>query len=433
MTPQSAFFVMMPIRPEAHDELAALLEGMNVEPGHADPRNALVPFGAFDGLHFARICILRDNTVGDVGAYGIAPTSYPDYLALLGDVDGSADAFFQELADRAGPGLARLFSHCEGFGRGGDVLVFMRRHVVDAAAAYVNWRGRTMLQIREEAAIHEAVEAFLDRSAAATASATPLELHAMLRHFLSDEISAGRLTMTPEAPTSWGWLLANALSAIVPVLLLILLAPLAIVGGAILLLLVRRHETRDPEICPRVDLAYRERIAFTEDRDVTNAFSAVGTLKPGAVRRVMSIVGLWILSYAVQHFYGAGRLARVRTIHFARWVWIDRKRRLVFMSNYDGSLESYMDDFINKAGFGLNFVFSNGIGYPKTQWLLNGGCKDEQKFKNFLHRHQFYTNVWYNAHPGLTAVDLERNARIRAGLEASSLSAADAGEWAAML
>ena len=433
MTPQSAFFVMMPIRPEAHDELAALLEGMNAEPGHADPRNSLIPFGAFERLHFARVCILRDNTLGDVAAYGIAPTSYPDYLALLGDVDGSADSFLRELADGAGAGLAKLFSHCEGFGPGDDVLAFMRRHGVGAAAAYVNWRGRTMLQIREEAAIREAVEAFLDRDAAATASATPLELHAMLRHFLSDEIAAGRLTMTPEAPTQWGWLLANALSAIVPILLLILLAPLAIVGGAILLLLVRRQEVRDPEICPRVDLAYRERIAFTEDRDVTNPFSAVGTLKPGPVRRVMSIVGLWILSYAVQHIYGAGRLARVRTIHFARWVWIDQKRRLVFMSNYDGSLESYMDDFINKAGFGLNFVFSNGIGYPKTSWLLSDGCKDEQKFKNFLHRHQFYTNVWYNAHPGLTAVDLERNRRIRAGLEASSLSREDAGAWAALL
>jgi len=129
----------------------------------------------------------------------------------------------------------------------------------------------------------------------------------------------------------------------------------------------------------------------------------------------------------------AGRLARVRTIHFARWVWLDGKRRLTFMSNYDGSLESYMDDFINKAGFGLNFVFSNGIGYPKTRWLLGGGSKDEQKFKNFLHRHEFATQVWYNAHPGLTAVDLERNARVRNGLEARSLTAREAREWAALL
>jgi hypothetical protein len=151
------------------------------------------------------------------------------------------------------------------------------------------------------------------------------------------------------------------------------------------------------------------------------------------LRLVVSLLGLQILSYAVTHVYTAGRLARVRTIHFARWVWIDGNQRLAFMSNYDGSLESYMDDFINKAGFGLNFVFSNGIGYPKTRWLLADGCKDEQKFKNFLHRHQFYTHVWYNAHPGLTAVDLERNSRIRAGLEARSMTPVQAREWAALL
>jgi hypothetical protein len=35
---------------------------------------------------------------------------------------------------------------------------------------------------------------------------------------------------------------------------------------------------------------------------------------------------------------------------------------MLFASNYDGSLESYMDDFINKVAWGLNLVFSNGVG-----------------------------------------------------------------------
>ena len=78
---------------------------------------------------------------------------------------------------------------------------------------------------------------------------------------------------------------------------------------------------------------------------------------------------------------------------------------MIFASNYDGSLESYMDDFINKVAFGLNVVFSNGIGYPRTNWLLLDGAKDEQKFKDFLRRHQMPTQVWYNACPGLTALD----------------------------
>ena len=289
-----------------------------------------------------------------------------------------------------------------------------------------------MLQIREEAALREAMERYLDENAAAS-SATPVELHAMLRHYLSGEIAATRLTMTPDPPTHFGWWLSNAFAAVAPVLIAVVLSPLLTVLAVVLLVLVRIREASDARDLSSVDPDRRETIATTEDRGPTNAFSAVGTLKPGAVRGIVSFFGLLILNYASRHIYTRGRLARVRTIHFARWVWIDGKRRLAFMSNYDGSLESYMDDFINKAGFGLNFVFSNGIGYPKTQWLLAGGCKDEQKFKNFLYRHQFYTQVWYNAHSGLTAVDLQRNADIRAGLDASELTVPRARAWAALL
>jgi hypothetical protein len=119
----------------------------------------------------------------------------------------------------------------------------------------------------------------------------------------------------------------------------------------------------------------------------------------------------------------------VTTIQFARWVFLDDKRRVLFCSNYDGSLESYMDDFINKVAFGLNVVFSNGIGYPSTNWLILDGAKDDQKFKDFLRRHELPTDVWYNAHPGLTALDKRRNALIREGLEKSSMSDRQIQEW----
>lgn len=433
MTPQSAFFILAPVRPEAENDLVALLETMNAQPGHADPQNRLVPFGAYDQLHFARICLVRDNTLADVAAYGLSPPGYPVYLAFLGDVDDDAETFLQELGERSAPGLAELFSHCQGFERGTDVLAWMKRHSVQAAAWYANWKGRTMLQVREEAALRTAMETYLDEHADEVATATPIQVHSMLRHYLSGEIAAARLTMTPDPPTRVGWWISNAFASVAPVVFAILLSPILAFVGVILLVLVRIRETSDPEICPGVDSRYRESIAITEDRDVTNVFSAVGSLKPGLVRRAVSFFGLLILNYAAQHVYTRGRLARVRTIHFARWVWIDRKRRLAFMSNYDGSLESYMDDFINKAGFGLNFVFSNGIGYPKTRWLLADGCKDEQKFKNFLYRHEFYTQVWYNAHPGLTAVDLERNSLVRAGLEAQALTPVQADAWAALL
>ena len=105
----------------------------------------------------------------------------------------------------------------------------------------------------------------------------------------------------------------------------------------------------------------------------------------------------------------------------------------MFCSNYDGSLESYMDDFINKVAFGLNVVFSNGIGYPKTNWLFFQGAKDEQKFKYFIRRHELPTEVWYNGHSGLTNFDLFRNARIRSGLEQQSMTNAEAVQWLQLL
>jgi hypothetical protein len=135
------------------------------------------------------------------------------------------------------------------------------------------------------------------------------------------------------------------------------------------------------------------------------------------------------IDYTARHIFNRGRLARVTTIQFARWVFLDNRRRVIFASNYDGSLESYMDDFINKVAFGLNIVFSNGIGYPRTNWLILEGAKDEQTFKDYLRRHQIPTEVWYNAHPGLTALDKWRNSLIREGLEKPSMTDSEIQEW----
>ena len=61
------------------------------------------------------------------------------------------------------------------------------------------------------------------------------------------------------------------------------------------------------------------------------------------------------------------------------------------------------------------------------------GCQDERKYKDFLRRHTLPSQVWYKAYPGLTAIDLERNSRIREGLEATRLNEEEAREWVALL
>ena len=433
MTPQTSFMVLAAIDPACEAELRGLLASMNDAPGRVNANNTLVPFAQFDTLHFARFVILDDKTIEDIRVYGIPARSYPLYLAFLGDIDGGVDSFLQELVMRADEGLRSIFSCCAGFPVDTDLVRWMKGHSAPAIANYVNWRGRTVQRIREESALKEAIEEHLQSHATDFTDIPPREIFSKLKQFVNAEKSAGRLTLSDEASTPIGWWIKNALYLIGFPLLFLIVLPLLIVIAPIFLIRLRHLEKTDPELCWRVDQAHSDALAHFEDHLVTNQFTAMGSLKPGIVRLLTLIGILATVNYAARHFVRRGRLGRIRTIHFARWVFLDGRKRMVFFSNYDGTVESYMDDFINKTGFGLNAVFSNGIGYPRTNWLVRDGCGDEQKYKNFLRRHTLPTQVWYKAYPGLTAIDLERNRRVREGLESSSMSEQEAGEWAALL
>jgi hypothetical protein len=433
MTPQSSFMILAAIDPAREVELRRLLGSMNTAPGRVNANNAVIPFAQFGTLHFARLLILDDQTTGDVRFHDLPVHTYPLYLAFLGDIDGDEDAFLEDLARRATDGLRALFSCCQGFTAATDLADWLKQRRSPSIANYVNCRGRTVRQVREEAALRDALEEYIGSNRHQLQDLSPRELHVKLRQFMNAEKSAGRLTLSDESPTPVGWWIRNTLHLIGGPVLALVVLPLLIVVTPFYLVLLRRLEKTDPEICPTVDQAHSNELSLTEDHDVTNQFSAMGSLKPGIVR-LLTIVGvLSVVSFAARHFVRSGRLGRIRTIHFARWVFIAGKRRMAFFSNYDGSVESYMDDFINKTGFGLNASFSNGIGYPRTDWLVLDGCTDERKYKEYLRRHTLVTQVWYKAYPGLTAIDLERNTRIRRGLEASSISDEEARDWAALL
>jgi len=309
----------------------------------------------------------------------------------------------------------------------------MKAHSAPPIAAYVNWRGRTVLQIQEEAALQEALQKHLQNNATDFGNLSARQIHARLQEFIQKEKAEHRLKVSDARPTPVWWWIKNALHMIGLPLLALLLLPILILPALIYIICLRRLEKTDPELCWRVDQKYSDMLASREDHYVTNQFTAMGSLKPGLVR-LLTITGvLTTVNWAARHITPRGHLGRIRTIHFARWVFLDGRKRMVFFSNYDGTVESYMDDFINKTGFGLNAVFSNGIGYPRTNWLVLDGCQDEQKYKDFLRRHTLPTQVWYKAYLGLTAIDLERNTRIRQGLESTSMSDQEAREWVALL
>ncbi len=433
MTPQSSFMILAPINPGREPELRQLLASMNDAPGRVNANNTLLPFAQFDTLHVARLLIFDDQTTGDVTVHGLPVQTYPLQFAFLGDFDGEEDAFLAELAHRAAAGLRTLFACCEGFAPSIDLVDWMKQHRRPSIANYVNCRGRTVRQVHEEAALRTALEGYLASNAPALRGLSAREIHAKLAQFVHTETSSGRLTLSAESATPLGWWITNKLHLLGLPLLLLLVSPLLLVVAPFYLLRLRHLEKTDPEVCPTVDQKYSEDLAHSEDHHVSNQFSAMGSLKPGLVRLLTTIGVLSTVNYAARHIVRPGRLGRIRSIHFARWVFLDRSRRMIFCSNYDGSVESYMDDFINKTGFGLNASFSNGIGYPRTNWLVLEGCADERKYKEFLRRHTIPTQVWYKAYPGLTAIDLERNTRLRRGLESPPLNDREAREWVALL
>ena len=431
MTPQSQFTVVAPITAGGEAALRALLITMNSAPGVADPRNPLVPFGEFAQLHFARFVILNDPTLGDIEAYGVPRPDLPNYLAFVGDCDGPAGACLAEMAQRAGAGLRRVFAHCEGFDGRVDLLAWMQAHDLPIAASYVNWVGRTVLQIKEESALQQVLSARMDRTPVASAAEARQRWRQMV-DLVRNEIAARRLSLTSPEPTPLDWVIAKSANLLVSLLLSLLALPFLVILAPALLFQLRRQETRDPEICPRPDSDLLVELQSLEDHDVSNQYTAFGSAKPGAFRRGLITLVFAVIQFTARHIFMRGYLARIQTIHFARWVFVDDKRRVLFTSNYDGGHQAYMDDFINKAAWGLNVAFSSGVGWPHTDWLLLRGARREQYFKYYQRRHQLPTQVWYKAYPGLTLTDLDRNARIRQGLE-RELSDTEALAWLKLL
>ena len=430
MTPQSHVLVIAPIKMEREAELRSLLKSMNTFPGQANPENPIVPFGQFDQIHFARFVILTDQTLEDIHTlYGLPAVNYPLTLAFFADFDGTADDFRADLAARAGDGLQRIFSCCQDFTPGTDLARWMKQHENPPATMYMNWRGRTVTQIRQEDALRLNLEAHLQENEEAFSKMTPKQLHEALREFVTAEVYRGRLKLERPKRAPFGWWLRNFLHLIGVPLILLLLTPFLLLYLPIFIYQLRSREKSDTEYAPRVSPGYEYELGRLEDHDVTNQFTVVGGIKPGLFRRWTMSYLLWLMEYTTRHIYIRGHLARISTIHAARWVFLNDKKRMVFASNYDGSLESYMDDFINKVGWGLNLVFSNGISYPTTNWLVLDGSKDEQKYKSVLRRHELPTEVWYKAYPGLSVFDLERNTLIRRGIDKSHMSDEKLLQW----
>jgi hypothetical protein len=201
-----------------------------------------------------------------------------------------------------------------------------------------------------------------------------------------------------------------------------------------LLLWLRRLERRDPsQDEPPLDEEAMAAMARREDLIVQNHMGSVVLLKPGVLRAVLVRLGLWGLGLFLRVTATNGYLGSMRTIHFAHWALVSNGSRLMFFSNFDGSWESYLDDFIEKAHAGLTLAWSSGIGFPATRYLVQDGASQGRKFKAWARHSMAESLFWLSAYEDLTVNEIERHSRVADGLSRPTLTPEEAATWTRQL
>jgi hypothetical protein len=203
------------------------------------------------------------------------------------------------------------------------------------------------------------------------------------------------------------------------VLGILVLLPILVPLGLVWLIVLRRKEKRYSKDFQDnfqfVSNAHVRSLVAREDLTVQNHLASITEVKAGWFSR-FTLKLVLRLANLIARTSNKGKLIGIPSIHFAHWSLIDNGRRLLFLSNYGGSWGSYLDDFIDKASFGLTAIWSNTFGFPPAEFLALKGARDGPRFKSFARKSQTAAIVWYSAYPGLTVQNIDNNSSIREDL-----------------
>lgn len=463
-TSQSSLLAMPRIKSGHIDPLLKLLDRIAHPEAETIEVNPIIPFTKLRTVHFLRLLIHYPSPSKEapIPEYQGKPQAHgpsiPPKLLFSTDFDGPLEAHLDELLREAGPGLDQVFSHCEGWPGHADrrgAHDFFLRHRVPSNTFYTGTMNRSVDQIRREADLRDRIGAFLDVETAKPGFPNdPQEIRRRIQSFVAAQDDL-RWTSVHSGPYPKlllpQWLIARLYipAGIVALVLVALLfealrlvtAPmtalwitLGIVAGAAVLvgaalMYLNRLAATDPVIVSGDVKEHTADLVRTEDRIVQNEMSSVIYIKePLWFRGIVLRAVLAFINFSAKYLSNQGNLAGIPSIHFARWVIVDDGRRLVFFSNFDGSWDNYLGDFIDKSHNGLTGVWSNCVGFPRTKGLTGDGATNEQQFKAYSRDSQIPTQVWYSAYRWLSVSNINNNTKIRLGLT-GAMSVDQSAEW----
>jgi len=368
--------------------------------------------GQLPDTHFMRFVII-DDPRGEL----------PSLLAWETNHDGRAADYLATVV-RAVPSIEAVFECCADYpARGVDDLDAWVRWMLDrsypAGAFYIAYRGVPRNTILNDRLVHEAIRQVIEREdRAALCSLSRNEIQRRIRDRVAERHPD--LDLSPAGDEEARWLIGKLLA--IP--LAVVAVALFIVFGLPWYLVLRRKETTDIASAYVRPVDVDPAVRAAEDQVTQNQLTHVVDIKPGLFRFATLWLVLKAIDVVARVYSVRGDLGGITAIHFARWVILrdrrtgcPRRHRLLFFSNYDGSWESYLGEFIDRASYGLTAVWSNTRGFPATEHLALAGARDEEAFKQWTREHQIATQVWWTGAPHSTVQNIRDDIWIRRRLD----------------
>ncbi|MEP7305059.1 MAG: hypothetical protein ABJA98_06040 [Acidobacteriota bacterium] len=415
--------VLCAITPGQEERLRAVLRAIGNDIRGRELNEAVerphVDFPGSRRIHFARFAILDDPDRGPLRKRLLYSSNYD------GDLDGHLTELTAITSD-----LDAIWGACEGYAGGAHFAAFISAHAHQPEAFYIAFRDETVGSIQDAAAMRRLAAPLLDATSVGRLPAILSRLSPGEPAWVVDILRVSA-TATRTLAGAMAWV-ARALPIPVDLFRAVVRCGLRNVfaGGMqiiasldryvvfrLLNRVFRNHVKALASPYSSVELdncAARARLVpgdeipvgqdfpapptFREDVVTQNQLTLVTVVQPEQVDRVRAVMAA-IDSYA-RRLSPRGSLIGISTIHFVRWVLIDNGRRLMLLSDYDGSWESYIDEFAVMILSGLDAIWRTSYGYPPD------GAKDLPAFKRFLRRHQVPSDVFYSAYPDETVLNI---------------------------
>ncbi|MDC8005264.1 hypothetical protein POV27_14475 [Aureisphaera galaxeae] len=378
-TKQNAVSLQIPLKP---DKVAEVTELLNTG-GNPALKQTFFSFKKMPTVHFARWIVVPAGK-------GIDPS-----LVYAGNIDGDKQQHLKDLVDHLGDDLDQIFKYCQGYPDGGDTdtgnrLAFLKKHAIPTQGFYVGAPNRTVQQIHQEGELYDALRTFVKDNGSQWKNSK--EAYTAIKGFVGSDPKwdwARKPYHTPKV---------NILATAFLALLLLVLLPVLIIFIILIHFFYELRAKPFGKTQSQIPLEHLAALKDQEDIIYQNQLSQVFELK-GGLRKLGLKFFLWATSWGARNTFVMGQLMGTPTIHFARWVIIDGGKRFVFFSNFDGSFDEYLGDFVDNNGWGLNAIYGAAKGYPRTFFMFGRGSYRIAEFMGWGRLTQVPTPIWYSAYP----------------------------------